>query len=121
MTGGRVVVLGPTGRNFGAGMSGGIAYAYDPEGSLPGRTNPDLVALETLDADDRLWLSEIVGRHRSETGSAVADRLLDSWDSAVTHFVKVMPRDYRRVLEVTALALEEGRSVDEAVMAVARG
>jgi glutamate synthase (NADPH/NADH) large chain len=121
MTGGRVVVLGPTGRNFGAGMSGGIAYVYDPKGTLADRTNPEMVELESLDADDRRWLFEIVGRHRTETGSAVAERLLDSWDSAVEHFVKVMPRDYRRVLEATALALEEGRSVDDAVMAAAHG
>ncbi len=79
MTGGRVVVLGPTGRNFGAGMSGGIAYVHDPDGSFPGRVNLEMVALESLDADDRRWLADIVARHGTETGSAVAERLLATW------------------------------------------
>jgi glutamate synthase (NADPH/NADH) large chain len=121
MTGGLVVVLGETGRNFGAGMSGGIAYVYDPDAALAGRVNPDKVALETLDVDDRRWLADIVARHQAETGSAVAGRLLESWDGAVELFVKVMPRDYRRALEATRLAVDEGRSVDDAVMAAARG
>ena len=82
MTGGRVVVLGSTGRNFGAGMSGGIAYLYDPDGTAVDRVNPEMVALETLDAEDRQWLVDTVTRHQSETGSAVAERLLASWGSA---------------------------------------
>jgi len=120
MTGGRVVVLGPTGRNFGAGMSGGIAYVHDPDGRLAGRTNLGLVALEGLDAEDRQWLADIVARHEAETGSAVAERLMATWGSSLEQFVKVMPRDYRRVLDATRLAIDEGRSVDEAVMASAR-
>src|SRR6202034_2615472 len=114
MTGGRAVVLGATGRNFGAGMSGGIAYLYDPDGTAVDRVNPDMVAIETLDAEDRQWLVDIVTRHQSETGSAVAERLLASWGSAVGQFVKIMPEDYRRVLEATRLAVDEGRSVDDA-------
>jgi glutamate synthase (NADPH) large chain len=121
MTGGRVVVLGATGRNFGAGMSGGIAYVYDPDGTFTARVNHDMVALETLDAEDGRWLADIIGRHHLETGSTVAERLAASWESAVRQFVKVMPRDYRRVLEATRLAIDEGRSVDEAVMASAHG
>ena len=121
MTGGRAVVLGPTGRNFGAGMSGGIAYVYDPDRTFLGRLNAEMVDAEPLDADDRQWLADTVARHLAETGSAVAERLLAGWARALEDFVKVMPRDYRRVLEATARAEEEGRSVDEAVMAAAHG
>jgi glutamate synthase (NADPH/NADH) large chain len=121
MTGGRVVVLGGTGRNFGAGMSGGIAYVYDPDHSFADRVNHDMVDLETLDVEDRRWLGDIVARHGVETGSTVAERLEATWASAVEDFVKVMPRDYRRVLEATRRALEEGGSVDDAVMAAAHG
>jgi glutamate synthase (NADPH) large chain len=121
MTGGRVVVLGGTGRKFGAGMSGGIAYVLDPDGTFAQRVNLDMVALETLDVEDRRWLADILARHQSETGSAVAERLLASWGSAVEQFAKIMPRDYRRVLEATRAAVEEGRSVEDAVMASARG
>jgi glutamate synthase (NADPH/NADH) large chain len=102
-------------------MSGGIAYVHDPDGSFSTRVNHDMVALEGLDAEDRQWLADIVARHRSETGSVVAERLVASWGSAVEQFVKVMPRDYRRVLEATQRAIDEGRSVDEAVMAAAHG
>ncbi len=121
MTGGRVVVLGPTGRNFGAGMSGGVAYVHDPQRRFGPMANPEMVELEPLDEEDRRWLLDVVERHRAETGSAVAGRLLDGWGRALDDFVKVMPRDYRRVLEATRRAVEEGTSVDEAVMAAAHG
>ncbi|HTZ08361.1 MAG TPA: glutamate synthase large subunit [Acidimicrobiales bacterium] len=121
MTGGRVVVLGPTGRNFGAGMSGGVAYVYDPDRTFSERVNFEMVDLEPLDEDDCRWLAEIVATHGRETGSAVAERLLGSWETALGDFVKVMPRDYRRVLEATRRAVEQGVSVDEAVMAAAHG
>ena len=121
MTGGKVVVIGPTGRNFGAGMSGGVAYVYDPERGLVERYNPEMVELELTDAEDRRWLRDMLAKHLAETGSAVAGRLLGSWEEAVEDFVKVMPRDYRRVLEATARALGEGSSVDDAVMAAAHG
>ncbi len=98
MTGGRVVVLGPTGRNFGAGMSGGIAYVLDTDRSFASRVNYEMVDLDPLDEDDRSWLHDCVTRHHAETGSKVALRLLDTWDESIEAFRKVMPRDYKRVL-----------------------
>ncbi len=121
MTGGRVVVLGPTGRNLGAGMSGGMAYVYDPHGSLVGMYNHDTVDLDPLSPEDRMWLKDRITMHREETGSVVADRILADWVSSSEQFVTVMPKDYRRVLEATELAIAEGRSVDEAVMEAAHG
>ena len=114
MTGGTVLVLGPIGRNFAAGMSGGIAYVYDPDRLLDRRCNPDMVALEELDAEDARLVSELLGRHRSLTGSALADRLLAAGPAALAATRKVMPLDYRRVLEATRLAIETGGVVDEA-------
>ncbi len=98
MTGGRVVVLGPTGRNFGAGMSGGIAYVLDHDGKFRSRLNEEMVELDELDDDDREFLRDTVRRHGELTGSAVAERLLASWSVAVSRFRKVMPLDYKRVL-----------------------
>jgi glutamate synthase (NADPH/NADH) large chain len=121
MTGGRVVVLGPTGRNFGAGMSGGIAYVYDPRGVLAGIYNHDMVDLEPLSTEDRVWLKDRITMHRTETGSEVASRILGDWISASEQFLTVMPRDYRRVLEATELAVAEGRSVEDAVMEASHG
>jgi glutamate synthase (NADPH/NADH) large chain len=121
MTGGRVVVLGPTGRNFGAGMSGGVAYVHDPEGRLAGVYNSEMVDLEPLSPTDRAWLRDRVVLHHEETGSAVAREILADWVSASEQFVTVMPRDYRRVLEATERAVAEGRSVDEAVMEASHG
>jgi glutamate synthase domain-containing protein 2/glutamate synthase domain-containing protein 1/glutamate synthase domain-containing protein 3 len=99
MTGGVVVVLGPTGRNFAAGMSGGIAYVYDKERRLPDRCNPELVDLEGLDEQDEEQVRGLVGEHVARTGSMVGRNILASWERARERFVKVMPRDYRRVLE----------------------
>jgi len=121
MTGGTVLVLGPTGRNFAAGMSGGIAYVYDPDRLLDRRCNPDMVSLEELDAEDARLVSELLGRHRSLKGSALADRLLAAGPAALAATRKVMPLDYRRVLEATRLAIETGGVVDEAIMAAAHG
>jgi glutamate synthase (NADPH/NADH) large chain len=122
MTGGRVVVLGPTGRNFAAGMSGGIAYVYDPERTFNQRVNKEMVEVEPLDGEDSFLVRNLVERHAVETDSAVAARLLAHWDIEQREFVKIMPRDYRRILEATRLAEAEGRSVDVAVMeAAARG
>jgi len=121
MTGGRVVVLGRTGRNFGAGMSGGIAYVFDADGSFAERVNYEMVALEALDDEDRKELQGFVQRHLAETGSAVAERMLGHWDETVGRFVKVMPNDFKRVLEATALAEAEGRDVIDAVMEASRG
>jgi len=121
MTGGRVVVLGPTGRNFAAGMSGGEAFVYDPGRALMGKLNRATVDLEPLSDDDGRWLFEVLTRHHEETGSSVAARLVSTWAHTLGDVVKVMPRDYRRVLEAMQRAVEEGRSVDDAVMAVAHG
>ncbi|HVB92598.1 MAG TPA: glutamate synthase large subunit, partial [Acidimicrobiales bacterium] len=114
MTGGRVVVLGPTGRNFAAGMSGGIAYVYDPARNFGQRVNMEFVDMEPLDSEDGLLVHGLVERHARETESAVASRLLAQWETEVREFVKVMPRDYRRILDATRRAEAEGRSVDEA-------
>ena len=121
MTGGLVVVLGPTGRNFAAGMSGGVAYVYDPTRTFGQRVNPEMVDVEPLDPSDSFMVRSLVERHGVETESAVAARLLEHWDTEVLEFVKVMPRDYRRILEATRLAEAQGRSVDEAVMEAAHG
>jgi glutamate synthase (NADPH/NADH) large chain len=121
MTGGVVLVLGPTGRNFAAGMSGGIAYVYDPERTFGQRVNLELVDVEPLDPEDSFMVRTLVERHGVETESAVAARLLEKWDTEVLEFVKVMPRDYRRIVEATRQAEAEGRSVDEAVMQAAHG
>ncbi|MDX6287328.1 MAG: glutamate synthase large chain [Frankiales bacterium] len=118
MTGGRVVVLGSTGRNFGAGMSGGVAYVLDLD---PIRVNPEMVDLDPLDDEDREFLRTAVERHRAETGSTVAAALLAGWDSAIERFGKVMPKDYKRVLAAMAAARESGESVDDAVMAASHG
>jgi glutamate synthase (NADPH/NADH) large chain len=121
MTGGRVVVLGPTGRNFAAGMSGGMAFVYDPHGLLVGAYNRELVELEPLSADDRVWLKDRITMHQTETGSEVARAILSDWISTSEQFVTVMPQDYRRVLEATERAVAEGRSVEEAVMEASHG
>jgi glutamate synthase (NADPH) large chain len=116
MTGGRVVVMGPIGRNFAAGMSGGIAYVLD----LPAyRVNKEMVDLDPLDEADVSFLRDVAERHHAETGSAVAAKLLANWDPA--RFTKVMPKDYKRVLSAASQAEREGRDVNEAVMAAAHG
>ena len=120
MTGGRAVVLGPTGRNFGAGMSGGIAYVWDPNGTFSSRVNAEMVDLDPLDDLDTSWLVTAIYRHQAETGSEVAARILSDWQYAVRQFVKVMPRDYKRVLGAIRDAEEAGVDIDEAIMAAAR-
>ena len=120
MTGGSVLVLGPTGRNFAAGMSGGTAYVYDPDGLLKRRCNLDMVTLEDLDAEDERLVADLLRRHVQLTGSALAARLAGASSSRAA-MRKVMPIDYRRVLEATRLAIETGRAVDEAIMAAAHG
>jgi glutamate synthase (NADPH/NADH) large chain len=118
MTGGRVVVLGRIGRNFAAGMSGGTAYVLD----LPAhRVNREMVDLDPLDDADRAFLRDAVERHYAETGSAVAKELLTDWDAALARFGKVMPRDYKRVLQARAAAERDGRDVDTAIMEAAHG
>ena len=121
MTGGRAVILGPTGRNFAAGMSGGVAFVFDSESSFSDRVNPEMVLLEEPDVEDRRWLQNLLVRHHVETGSTVAERLLVSWEHQKDRFVKVMPTDYKRVLEAAAAARETGRDEVEAIMASTRG
>jgi glutamate synthase domain-containing protein 2/glutamate synthase domain-containing protein 3 len=104
MTGGRVVVLGATGRNFAAGMSGGIAYVYDADRRLRSRCNAELVDLEELDETDDGEVRALLAEHAARTGSLPARNILASWEQRRERFVKVMPRDYRRVLEARAHA-----------------
>jgi glutamate synthase (NADPH/NADH) large chain len=99
MTGGRAVILGPTGRNFAAGMSGGIAFVWDPRRDFAVRCNTGTVDLETVSEDeDIVELREMLELHREYTGSPVAANILDEWPTSLQHFVKVMPTDYKRVL-----------------------
>jgi glutamate synthase (NADPH) large chain len=99
MTGGRVAVLGRTGRNFGAGMSGGIAYVLDEDGLFATRCNPSMIDLEPLtDLNDRLELQELILKHYQFTGSRIAEDILLDWSAYLAHFVKVTPREYRRAL-----------------------
>nr|WP_239000955.1 glutamate synthase large subunit [Jiangella asiatica] len=118
MTGGVAVILGRTGRNIAAGMSGGNAYVLDLDTSL---VNPEMVDLETPDADQLRRLREIVEKHRDETGSAVAEALLADWAVAQARFTLVMPKDYKRVLAAKAAAERDGRDVDVAIMEAANG
>jgi glutamate synthase (NADPH/NADH) large chain/glutamate synthase (ferredoxin) len=99
MTGGAVVVLGRTGRNFGAGMSGGIAYVLDEDGTFAERCNRELVGLEPLAVDDVSVVRELVQEHERRTGSQLAGRILDDWQRTQLRFVKVMPHDYRAAIE----------------------
>jgi glutamate synthase (ferredoxin) len=117
MTGGRVVVLGQTGRNFAAGMSGGIAYVLDETGVFPGRVNTQMVDLETLtDPAEITELRRLVERHLEHTSSARARQVLDAWDDLLPKFVKVIPRDYKRMLGAIRRAEEQGLVGDEAIM-----
>tara|TARA_B100001758_G_scaffold31378_2_gene22634 strand:+ start:1929 stop:6395 length:4467 start_codon:yes stop_codon:yes gene_type:complete len=122
MTGGTVVILGATGRNFGAGMSGGVAFVYDPDDEFHRNLNTEMVDLESsLSEEDADALRDIIRRHLEETNSAVAATVLDRWHQHVRSFKKVMPKDYRRVLDAIATAEEHGHNVEEAVMAAAKG
>jgi len=99
MTGGRVVILGPTGRNFAAGMSGGIAYVWDYNNEFRKNYNPGMVELETVEQpEDVSELQNLISLHFENTASPIAKQILDNWSSALTQFIKVMPTDYKRVL-----------------------
>jgi len=118
MTGGRVVVLGPAGRNFGAGMSGGIAYVLDERGDFANRVNLQMVGVEKL--DDPAEIAEVrslVERHLAHTKSSRAQKVLSEWDHMVPLFVKIMPKDYKRVLACVRRVQAQGLTGDEAVMA----
>merc|ERR1711862_434445 len=108
MTGGVVVCLGETGRNFAAGMSGGIAYVYDPEGNFPARCNMGLVGLETIDTDEeKEEVYNYIKEHVDFTDSSVGKAMLENWSERAGNFVKVFPHDYKRVLLERAKAAEE--------------
>jgi glutamate synthase domain-containing protein 3 len=116
MTGGRVVVLGKTGRNFAAGMSGGLAYVYDPAEKFPARCNMAMVELSQVgDPEDVETIHRMISRHVEFTGSRLGKELLDDWQEAYPQFVKVFPLDYKRVLEERAAREKAGaeRSVEE--------
>jgi glutamate synthase (ferredoxin) len=118
MTGGRVVVLGPTGRNFAAGMSGGVAYVLDDADQLKGNVNLSMVALEKIEsAAEQAELRSLIQRQVDYTGSARASEVLAAWDTMLPKFVKVMPKDYKRMLACIEKAQSQGLTGDEAIMA----
>jgi len=122
MTGGRVVIIGPTGRNFAAGMSGGIAYVYDPENTFTALCNTEMVDLEAVETDDdEQTVKGLLKNHLRYTQSAVAQSILDRWDANKEKFVKVMPKDYKRVLEAKEMAKRTGIPEEQAVMEAAHG
>ena len=123
MTGGTALVLGPTGRNVAAGMSGGVAYVLDLDAT---HVNRELVDLAPLRAEDELVVHDLLERHVRWTDSAVAARLLADWDTARSHFTLVLPRAYQRVLDVRSRAEVEGLDPDgaqvwERIMEASRG
>jgi glutamate synthase (ferredoxin) len=118
MTGGRVVILGPTGRNFAAGMSGGIAYVLDEAGDFPRRCNQQMVSLEKLeDPDETELVWKMIQRHQTYTCSARAAKVLASWQAMVPKFVRVVPKDYQRVLQSLKKIQNSGLSGEQAIMA----
>jgi glutamate synthase (ferredoxin) len=118
MTGGRVIVLGPTGRNFAAGMSGGIAYVLDEKGTFHKNCNMQMVALDKLeDPEEIQQVRQLIENHQKYTQSQRAATVLKNWEANVSKFVKVMPKDYKRVLEAFKRVTAAGLSGDEAVMA----
>jgi glutamate synthase (NADPH) large chain len=116
MTGGRVVVLGPTGRNFAAGMSGGIAYVLDANGDFRTRCNMGMIELEELDADDIKEVKAMIVKHVKYTGSELGSNVLINWDEILPRFVKIMPKDYKKMLQAIKKAHQSGLSGDEALL-----
>jgi glutamate synthase domain-containing protein 3 len=116
MTGGVAVILGPTGRNFAAGMSGGVAYVWDPESQFPIHCNLELVELEKVEnSTDIDILKGMIENHIAYTGSSVGQKLLDRWEQTLTAFVKVMPTDYKLALAEMEKEREEAEPVGEEV------
>ena len=99
MTGGIVVILGETGRNFAAGMSGGMAFVYNPALTFAERCNREMVEFDNLDEEDTAELKRLIQNHFDQTGSAVAEGILGNWNNALLHFIKVMPSDYKLVMQ----------------------
>ena len=109
MTGGRVVILGSTGRNFAAGMSGGIAYIWDPQRRFAGNCNGEMVDLDPMETDaDISELRQLIENHFAFTDSPVAATVLANWTESLEQFIKVMPRDYKRVLQQQAQQVSAG-------------
>jgi glutamate synthase domain-containing protein 2/glutamate synthase domain-containing protein 1/glutamate synthase domain-containing protein 3 len=118
MTGGRVVVLGPTGRNFAAGMSGGVAYLLDESGHATRDLNTQMVALEKVDTpEETAALRALIQRHLDYTGSPKAAQVLAAWDQSLPKFIKILPKDYKRMLACIDKAQAQGLTGDEAIMA----
>jgi glutamate synthase (ferredoxin) len=118
MTGGRVVVLGSVGRNFAAGMSGGIAYVLDTKGDFAEHCNTEMVQLARLDDPEEIEiLKTMIFRHAEYTGSRRATEVLLSWDHCVSNFVQVLPKDYKRVIETVRELKESGMTDEQAEMA----
>lgn len=122
MTGGKIVVIGATGRNFAAGMSGGVAFVLEDRKQFEINCNQDMVHLEDLVEDEDIQdVHTMLSKHFDYTHSPVAERILNDWTNYQSKFIKVMPKDYKRVLEAMKRAKAEGTSVDEAVMEAAHG
>jgi glutamate synthase (ferredoxin) len=118
MTGGRVVVLGRTGRNFAAGMSGGIAYVVDEGGDFWRHCNTEMVQLTAVEDSEEIGvLREMISRHATYTGSHRARVILSAWEEWLARLVRVIPNDYRRVLEAQQQMKQAGMSSEQAVMA----
>jgi glutamate synthase (ferredoxin) len=117
MTGGRVVILGSTGRNFGAGMSGGVAYVLDDSGEFNSRINKSMVSVESLDdAAEIVEVRAMIEKHRTYTKSDRAQQVLDAWERYLPRFVKVIPKDYKRMLAGIKRAEEQGLTGEDAIM-----
>ncbi len=122
MTGGRVVIIGPTGRNFAAGMSGGVAYVLADKKQFMINCNQDMVDLDPLESEEDVELvKSLLTRHLEYTHSHVANEILNDWDEYQSRFIKVMPKDYKRVLAAIEQAEKDGTSVDVAIMEAAHG
>lgn len=112
MTGGVAVILGSTGRNFAAGMSGGVAYVWDKSGDFESKLNPELVDLDPIEAEDKALLQEMLTKHVEFTGSEVAKSFLDNFEASLATMVKVMPRDYKAVLQKRKAESEQSKEVE---------
>jgi len=121
MTGGIIAILGRTGRNFGAGMSGGVAFVYDPDKTFQSRCNMEMILLEPLQIDDQNMLKNLIDNHAKYTGSTVAINMLKTWPSTTNDFIKVMPKDYKRVLQNIEAALDSGLSEEDAILEAMNG
>jgi len=107
MTGGLAIILGKTGRNFAAGMSGGVAYVWDQDGTFASKVNGEMVSLESLTEEDLSIVREYVDKHFQYTTSNVALNLIQDWDNLIGQFVKVMPGDFRQALAGRGISLAD--------------